>query len=122
MAQGDFWQTHCVGRCNERYFVIANPGDDMRTLGKHIGKNARRLRRFNDMPRGSQPYAGDVIFTKKKRHEADSAMRGKPHIVRPGESMHTIAQLYGVRLRTLYKLNGLRSDYVPQTGDKIFVN
>lgn len=40
--------------------------------------------------------------------------------MRDGESMHSIAQKYGIRLKNLYKMN--RKDveeYVPEVGDRL---
>ncbi len=39
------------------------------------------------------------------------------HIVKPGESMHSISQIYGIRMKYLYKINKLDGDYTPQDGD-----
>ena len=36
-----------------------------------------------------------------------------------GESMYTIAQKYGIRLESLYKLNHLTPDYSIQVGDQL---
>jgi len=33
--------------------------------------------------------------------------------------MYTIAQLYGIRLKSLYKLNGLSPDYQIKVGDAL---
>ena len=45
---------------------------------------------------------------------------GKEHIVhvlRAGESMHSISQKYGIRLKNLYKLNKMDpDDSAPETG------
>ena len=40
-------------------------------------------------------------------------------IVRSGDSMHTIAQRYGIRLKNLYKMNKLPDDYTPSVGDTL---
>ena len=40
-------------------------------------------------------------------------------IVRQGESMYSIAQKYGIRVESLYKLNKLNADYQIQVGDPI---
>ena len=41
------------------------------------------------------------------------------HEVKAGESLHSIAQRYGMRLKTLYKLNSLPDNYVARTGDRL---
>ena len=41
------------------------------------------------------------------------------HYVRAGESMYTISQLYGIRLRSLYKMNRLSPYYQIKVGDRL---
>ena len=36
-----------------------------------------------------------------------------------GDSMHTIAQRYGIQLKNLYKMNKLPDDYTPSVGDTL---
>ncbi|WP_373843521.1 LysM peptidoglycan-binding domain-containing protein, partial [Bacteroides heparinolyticus] len=40
-------------------------------------------------------------------------------IVKDGDSMHSISQKYGIRLKNLYKMNRKDSDYVPEVGDRL---
>ena len=40
-------------------------------------------------------------------------------VVRSGDSMHSIAQRYGIRLKNLYKMNKLPDDYIPSVGDRL---
>ena len=40
-------------------------------------------------------------------------------MVRSGDSMHSIAQRYGIRLKNLYKMNKLPDDYIPSVGDRL---
>ena len=41
--------------------------------------------------------------------------------VKAGESMYIISQLYGIRLKYLYKMNGLTPDYQIEVGDELRV-
>ena len=43
------------------------------------------------------------------------------HIVKPGESMYLISQIYGIRLKYLYKMNNLSPDYDIKVGDRLRV-
>ena len=67
------------------------------------------------------PKAGDILFLGKKKSKADKAMKGIPHLVQEGESMYSISQRYGIRLTSLYKLNSLPEDYMPQPGHMLRV-
>ena len=62
---------------------------------------------------------GEVIWLKKKQTKASKEYKGRTHHVRSGESMYTIAQKYGIRLKSLYKMNKLSPDYEIQVGDEL---
>jgi LysM repeat protein len=64
---------------------------------------------------------GEVIYLKKKQKKAIKQFKNKPHVVKSGESMYSIAQMYGIRLKSLYKKNKLDKDYEIRVGDKLKV-
>ena len=43
------------------------------------------------------------------------------YIVKDGDSMHSISQMYGIRLKNLYKLNDKDGEYIPEVGDRIWL-
>ena len=53
----------------------------------------------------------------KKQKKAPKDYKGRLHYVRAGESMYSISQKYGIRLKSLYKMNGLNPDHTIQVGD-----
>ena len=65
--------------------------------------------------------AGDIIYLKKKRRHAEKAYKNRPHTIKVGESMYDIAQKYGIRLKSLYKMNHLSPDYQIKPGTKLRV-
>ena len=64
-------------------------------------------------------YPGDrlMVTAEKKKKKAEKGYDFC--IVRSGDSMHTIAQRYGIRLKNLYKMNKLPDDYTPSVGDTL---
>ena len=54
-------------------------------------------------------------YLEKKKKKADKPYYD--HVVQVGESMHSISQQYGIRLKSLYKLNKKEMEYVPEEGD-----
>ena len=107
---------YTIRKCNKRYYIIAQEGDTYESLAKTFGVSKRKLRKYNEVPKRHQPKAGDIIYLQKKRKKADKSLKGHKHIVNPGESLHHISQMYGMRVKTLYKLNDLTEDYVPRIG------
>ena len=117
----DFYAQHKMGLCNGNYYIIVQRGDDIESIAKAVGKKARKLRKYNDIPKGCGVYTGQIIYLGSKKAKASEKMRGVPHIVRAGESIYTISQLYGVKMSSIYEINSLASDYAPRVGDKLYV-
>lgn len=105
-----------VHRCNDNYYVIASDGDTYASISKAMDVSERKLRRYNEVSKHHQLMPGDVVFLEKKSKKVAKSLKGTFHIVRAGESLHSIAQTYGVRMKTLYKLNHLPKDYLPSIG------
>ncbi len=114
----NFLTAHNVGLCNGSYYIIAQQGDNLKSIAVVVGKNARKLRRYNDIPKGCDIYPGQVVYLESKA-SSNKFMNGAPHIVEPGESMYSISQRYGVKMSALYKINNLSESYQPRVGDRI---
>ena len=113
-----FWQQHLVYKGNKNYFIIVEVGDDMATISKKTGVSLRKLYKYNDLPRDYAPTAGDIVYLQKKRKCASREFRKNPiHIVEVNQSLFDIAQLYGIRLESLCKLNGWDEPHAVQVGD-----
>ena len=96
-------------------YVVAEDNDSFRSIASDLGFKEKNLIKYNEYPSGYKLRKGDIVYLENKRKKAE-----KPHydyIVRPGESMHSISQKYGVRLSNLYKMNKMSStDFIPKTG------
>lgn len=88
-------------------YIRCMAGDDLAALAYEFGMSERKLRNYNDMVRGAKLKEGDIIYLQRKHKKADKGY--ETHVVRPGESMLSISQLYGVRVNSLMKRNKLVS-------------
>ena len=104
---------------NKNYYVLAKRGDTFRSLGNELDISYRKLARYNERNKRDVLSEGDVIYLEKKKTKADKRYKGVPHIVQQGESMYSISQRYGIRLKSLYKMNKLSPDYVIRPGDRL---
>jgi LysM repeat protein len=96
-------------------YIYAEDNDSFERISEDTGLTAAELRLFNEVPEDSPLQKGDMIYLENKRTRAP-----KPdydHVVQIGESMHSISQKYGMRIKNLYKLNKKKEDYVPVEGD-----
>jgi len=112
---------HVIKMCNKNYYVIARKGDTFRTIGKELGVSYRKLAKYNERDKNDVLEKGDIVYLKKKRTKADKSFKNKPHTVKPGESMYSISQKYGIRLKNLYKMNGLPYDFDLRPGEHLRV-
>lgn len=112
---------HVIYRNNGNYYLIVQPGDNLKAISQETGVSVRRILNYNELPKTYTPVVGDVLYLEKKKRKADKVFNRCPHIVQPGESMYSIAQHYGMRLKYLYKLNNLPADYTVQVNDRLRV-
>lgn len=105
--------------CNGSRFVIAQPGDTWELLSKYYGISLRKLRKINELPKGILLNPGDIVFLDTKSTKADKIYKKRYHVVRLGESIYSISQTYGMKMKTLYKVNKLSTDYMPRPGDNL---
>lgn len=108
-----------VRRCNGQYYVIARSGDTFASLARIFRIKEEKLRRYNDVDQSYRLRQGNVVYLGKKRKKANSSMKRRYHVMREGESLYSIAQMYGIRLTSLCKMNPITSDYVFRVGDEI---
>lgn len=115
------YASHRIYYRNKNYYLIANGGETFKTLAQEVGVSYRKLAKYNERDKKDILSQGDIIYMEKKRSKAEKMYKNQPHVVRANESLYDIAQLYGIRLKYIYKKNGLPLDYVPRPGDRLRV-
>jgi LysM repeat protein len=96
-------------------YIHAEDNDSFERIAEDTGLTVAELRLFNEVPEDFPIQKGDMIYLEKKRTRASRP--DYDHVVQIGESMHSISQKYGMRIKNLYKLNKKKEDYVPVEGD-----
>ncbi|MDR1779101.1 MAG: glucosaminidase domain-containing protein [Tannerella sp.] len=96
-------------------YVIATDFDSVEKIAADMGFKAKKLYKFNEIPEGFPLEKGDIVYLEKKLTKASE--KYPFHTVRVGDSMHSISQLYGIKMKNLYKLNKKEADFVPEEGD-----
>ena len=92
---------------NGVHYVLAKADDTFENIGRKFRISPRNLRRFNDLKdKKAQPLPGETVYIerKKKRWEGNA----QHHICRDGETAYSIGQSYGIRTRSIEKLNRLK--------------
>lgn len=96
-------------------YVVAGANDSFDQIAHDLDFKAKKLIKYNEVPEDFPLQPGDIVYLQKKKKKAD-----KPHydhVVKIGESMHSIAQQYGIQIKSLYKMNKKDPEYIPAEGD-----
>lgn len=96
-------------------YVIAQAEDSYEAIAVEFGFEPKDLYKYNEVPKGFPLKVGDIVYFQKKKNKADKP--NYEHIVQIGESMHSISQRYGMKVKNLYKMNKKDMEYVPVEGD-----
>ena len=110
---------HVIKFFNKNYYVIVRRGDSFKSIADEIDISYRKLAKYNERDKRDALEEGEIIWLKKKQTKAPKDYKGRLHYVRNGESMYSIAQKYGIRLKNLYKMNHLSPDYQIRVGDAL---
>ena len=106
---------------NQNYYIRARRGDTFRRIAEDVDISYRKLAKYNERDKNDVLQEGEIIWLQKKAKKAPKTFKNRPHRVEPGESMYTISQRYGIRLKYLYKMNKLSPDYIIRPGDLLRV-
>ncbi|MBC5641775.1 glucosaminidase domain-containing protein [Parabacteroides sp. W1-Q-101] len=96
-------------------YVYAKDNDSFDQIARNLDFSVRDLKKFNEVPEDFPLQKGDIVYLEKKKKKADKP--NYDHVVQIGESMHSIAQKYGIQIKSLYKMNKKDKDYIPEEGD-----
>lgn len=96
-------------------YVYAKENDSFDQIAQNLDFPVKDLKKFNEVPEDFPLQKGDIVYIEKKKKKADKP--NYDHVVQVGESMHSIAQKYGIQIKSLYKINKKHKDYIPEEGD-----
>ncbi len=104
---------------NGRRLIIVKSGDTFKKVAAEFEMSTHKLLKINELKRKYILHPGELLYLEKK---ASKAERGyKYHIVKQGETLWAISQLYGIRLSSLLRKNNLPRRYQASTGTKLRV-
>lgn len=107
--------SHDTYLANGLVYIVVCPGDSWESITKELGISEKKLRKYNDLYEGYVLTEGDILYLKQKNKKGTEG--NEAYILRAGESMHSVSQRYGIRLKNLYKMNRMDMSSVPEVGD-----
>ncbi len=101
---------------NRIKYIVAEAQESPESLARKLNILPGQLRRYNDLEKGETIASGTRVYLQPKRNKAAKA---STHIVKQGESMRDISQMYGVKIKKLEKRSGFEPGYDPKPGEEV---
>lgn len=102
-------------------FVYAASGDTYASLAKTFDLFPKEILKFNDLSLTTDMNAslqpGTLVYVQAKKKMAAKGI--EKHVIEADDTLRGIAQRYGVKLESIYKMNAFDSSYLPREGDII---
>jgi LysM repeat protein len=97
---------------NVKYVVVKN-GDTFMKIAEDLDMGIWQLYKYNELEKGAVLQPGQILYIQPKRNK----VRNIPtHTVKPGETIYDISQQYGIKAKSLYKMNYMPVGSQPTVG------
>ena len=113
------YQTRKVVLRNGLKSIVVKEGDTFQGIAQEFGLKEWEVYAYNDYKKGKKPRENEILYIESKRRKAEK--KHKTHRFEADDTMHYIAQRYGVKLKRLYRLNRLKPGERPEIGSFIFL-
>lgn len=100
---------------NKRKYLIARPGDSFNSIGRQFKVELHDLYKYNDCDEHFTLKSGAKVYLEPKRRKGEKEF----YTVKKGDTMYSISQEQGIKLKSLYKRNHMKRGSQPAVGDKI---
>lgn len=92
-------------------------GQNPTSIAQAYNLRPKQLYKYNDLNEGSDVVPGTIVYLKPKHRKGSEAY----HTVAVGETMHSISQAYGIKLKHLYKKNRMEAGTEPAIGQVVYM-
>ena len=104
---------------NRIQYIIVKDGETLEQIENEYQLLKWELTKYNEVNRDYKLITGQILYLQPKRDKAEPGK--ETHTVIDGDTMYSISQKYGVKLKKLYEYNRLSETEEPASGDKIWL-
>lgn len=108
---------HAISIHNNIKYINAINGDTFYSLANEFEMGLWQLYKYNNLEKGDILKVNDIIFLQPKK----SRCKINYHIVKKGDNIKSISQLYGLKLKKILKRNQLSIEDSLLIGSKIYL-
>jgi flagellum-specific peptidoglycan hydrolase FlgJ len=99
-------------------YITSVEGETYASIAEANGLFVKELLKYNDLSASEELLPGTIVYLQPKKSQGPKGL-DKYVIAEDGESLREISQRFGIKLSSIYKMNGFGEDYVPREGDMI---
>lgn len=77
--------------------------DTYKNIAKKYGISLKKLLYYNDLNKSVDLFRGDYVYLAPKKNKTKKTIDN--YTVKSGDSMHSISQEFGIKLKAIYKIN-----------------
>ncbi|MCK4990728.1 MAG: glucosaminidase domain-containing protein [Bacteroidales bacterium] len=100
-------------------YILSEPGDTPESLRAELGLYKNEIYKYNDLYKGAKLETGSIIYLQPKRRKA--APGNEIHRMDAGQTLYDVSQIYGVKLKHLYRMNHMMEGEQPLEGTDIYL-
>jgi len=97
--------------------IVVKQGDTFVGLSQELDLRLWQLHKYNDLDKSVKLNKGEIIYIQPKKNKAKAEF----HIVEKGETMYSISQKYGIKIKKLYQKNKIEPGTEPRPGYKLYL-
>jgi len=102
---------------NNIKYTVVGEDDSFYKIANEMNMGLWQLYKYNDMEKGDVLEHGQILYLQPKRGKGTE----ETHIFKKGDSMWQISQMYGIRLKKLYKRNRMDFGDEAQIGQLVYL-
>ena len=102
---------------NNIKFILAKKGDTFYKIAIDFEIKPNELYRYNEFPTDYILKEGEKVYLQPKRRKGSAEF----HIIKANETMLIISQMYGIKLKHLYRKNRIEEGYQAKVGEKLWL-
>ncbi|MDE6578564.1 MAG: glucosaminidase domain-containing protein [Muribaculaceae bacterium] len=95
--------SHPVRRSRGLHYVVATPGDTYTSIAKEFNMKPKTLMDYNDAMKDAEIKPWEEVYLEEKHISAPEGI--KTVTIGEGESIHSVAQRFGMQTKELLRLN-----------------
>lgn len=103
---------------NNVKLIYARQDDSPQTISHDLGIHTFQILLYNELGKNEELKEGQVIYIEPKKRKASV----DTYVIRKGESMRDVSQLFAIKLKSLYKKNDLPDGHEPKAGTKLYLS